>query len=69
LVRTFNRSGDLPLGQLPIRADEVAGIAVGDAFQIILMFQLGLPEEEPAGAISVTSGTMSSTTRFCTSLR
>jgi len=30
--------------QLPVRPDEVAGVAVGNAFQVILMLRLCFPE-------------------------
>ena len=32
------------MGKYPIRAGEVAGVAVGDPFQVVLMFRLRLPE-------------------------
>src|SRR5215467_6156866 len=37
-------SGGVPPRQLPMRADEVAGVAVRMAFQVILVLGLGLPE-------------------------
>src|SRR6478752_7276869 len=37
-------SGSVPPRQLPLRADEVAGVAVRIAFQVILVLRLRLPE-------------------------
>src|SRR6185312_8882796 len=36
--------GLLACRQLPVRADEVAGVAIGDALQVILMLGFGFPE-------------------------
>jgi hypothetical protein len=36
--------GDVPVRQLPVAPDEVAGIAVRNALQVILVLGLGLPE-------------------------
>ena len=33
-----------PLWKDPIRSDEMAGISVGDSFQVVLVLRLGLPE-------------------------
>ena len=41
-------SARLALRQPPVRTDEVAGVAVGIAFEIILMLGLGFPEVPPA---------------------
>ena len=43
-VRAPEVSGRRPLRQLPARAREVAGVAVGDALQVVLVLGLGLPE-------------------------
>src|SRR4051795_2911240 len=34
----------LALRQPPVRADEVAGVAIGIAFEIVLVLRLGFPE-------------------------
>ena len=40
----FLASPSPALGQLPLRPNEVAGVAVGIAFQVVLVFRLGFPE-------------------------
>src|SRR6476660_4298764 len=39
----------VPCRQLPSRTDEVAGVAVGDALQVVLVLGFGLPEGSRGG--------------------
>src|SRR5215831_13780037 len=49
LLRGGRLGGVAPGRQLPIRADEVAGIAVGVPLQVVLVLGLGFPEGAGGG--------------------